>query len=82
MYGFSNTLLPFGSDIGKPLKIYYNTQKGFPMPRKLMNRTSRVPRHHVINRGVNRSTVFTDDEDYEMFLKIVCKACRVYKIVF
>ena len=49
------------------------------MPRK--PRIELAGYHHVINRGVNRSTVFTDDEDYEMFLKIVCKACRAYKVV-
>ena len=49
------------------------------MPRK--PRIDLAGYHHVINRGVNRSTVFTDDEDYEMFLKIVCKACRAYKVV-
>jgi len=37
--------------------------------------------HHVINRGVNRSNVFIEDEDYETFLKIVCKACRVYRVI-
>jgi len=30
--------------------------------------------HHIINRGVNRSDIFIDDSDYEMFLKMVCKA--------
>lgn len=37
--------------------------------------------HHVINRGVNRSEVFVDDGDYEVFLGIVCKACRAYGVV-
>ena len=37
--------------------------------------------HHVMNRGVNRSNVFVDDDDYELFLKIVCKACRDYQVV-
>ncbi|MEA3418193.1 MAG: transposase [Campylobacterota bacterium] len=37
--------------------------------------------HHIINRGVNRSTIFESDEDYEMFLKIVCKACRAYRVI-
>ena len=36
--------------------------------------------HHIINRGVNRSDIFKSDEDYEMFLKIVCKACRAYRV--
>ncbi len=43
---------------------------------KTKNRTSRlypqgIPRHHVINRGVNRSTVFTDDEDYENIQEMI-----------
>ena len=37
--------------------------------------------HHVMNRGVNRSNIFVDDDDYEVFLKIVCKACRDYQVV-
>jgi len=37
--------------------------------------------HHVMNRGVNRSTVFVDNDDYEVFLKIVCKACNDYQVV-
>ena len=37
--------------------------------------------HHIINRGVNRSDIFKSDEDYEMFLKIVCKACRAYRVI-
>ena len=49
------------------------------MPRK--PRIDLAGYHHVVNRGVNRSEVFMDDEDYEMFLKIVCKACRVYRVV-
>jgi REP element-mobilizing transposase RayT/DNA-binding CsgD family transcriptional regulator len=37
--------------------------------------------HHVINRGINRANIYEDDADYEMFLKIVCKACRSYRVV-
>ena len=37
--------------------------------------------HHVINRGVNRSNIFVDKSDYDTFLKIVCKACKSYKVV-
>ena len=48
---------------------------------------SRKPRidiagyHHVMNRGVNRSDIFIEDDDYNVFLKIVCKACRNYQVV-
>jgi REP element-mobilizing transposase RayT len=34
-----------------------------------------------MNRGVNRSDIFVDDSDYEVFLKIVCKACKDYMVV-
>jgi len=37
--------------------------------------------HHVINRGVNRSDIFVEDSDYEVFLGIVCKACKAYAVV-
>ena len=37
--------------------------------------------HHIINHGVNRSDIFIDDSDYEMFLEIVCKACRLYQVI-
>jgi REP element-mobilizing transposase RayT len=36
--------------------------------------------HHIINRGVNRVEIFSDDFDKEKFLQIVCKACRVYGV--
>ncbi len=49
------------------------------MPRK--PRIELAGYHHIINRGVNQSVVFVDGDDYEMFLKIVCKACRVYGVV-
>ena len=49
------------------------------MPRK--PRIDLAGYHHVINRGVNRSEVFLDEDDYEMFLKIVCKACRTYRVI-
>ena len=37
--------------------------------------------HHIVNRGVDRMDVFRGDEDKEAFLRIVCKACRVYGVV-
>ena len=37
--------------------------------------------HHIINRGVNRSDIFLQDEDYDIFLQIICKACRSYRVV-
>ena len=49
------------------------------MPRK--PRIDLAGYHHIVNRGVNRSDVFVDEDDYEVFLKIVCKACRDYRVV-
>ncbi|ADV47113.1 REP-associated tyrosine transposase [Nitratifractor salsuginis] len=49
------------------------------MPRK--PRIDLAGYHHVINRGVNRSDIFVDEDDYEAFLQILCKACRDYKVV-
>jgi len=49
------------------------------VPRKL--RIDLAGYHHVINRGVNGSVVFVDSKDYEQFLKIVCKACRKYRVI-
>ena len=49
------------------------------MPRK--PRIDLAGYHHVVNRGVNRSNVFIEDEDYERFLKIVCKACRIHRVI-
>ncbi len=37
--------------------------------------------HHIINRGVNRTNVFSSPEDKETFLKILCKACRIYEVI-
>lgn len=37
--------------------------------------------HHIINRGVNHSDIFLQDENYEIFLQIVCKACKNYRAV-
>jgi REP element-mobilizing transposase RayT len=36
--------------------------------------------HHVINRGVDRGTVYHSDEDKEKFLAILCKACNDYRV--
>ncbi len=37
--------------------------------------------HHIVNRGVNRQDIFSDEDDKEKFLQIVCKACRVYGVI-
>jgi len=37
--------------------------------------------HHVMNRGVNRSNIFVEESDYEMFFSVVCKASRLYQVL-
>lgn len=37
--------------------------------------------HHIVNRGVNRINIFSDTNDKDKFLQIVCKACRVYDVI-
>jgi len=37
--------------------------------------------NHIINRGVNRTNIFSSSEDKDLFLKILCKACRVYGVI-
>ena len=37
--------------------------------------------HHIVNRGVNRTNIFSINSDKDKFLQILCKACRVYDVV-
>ncbi len=37
--------------------------------------------HHIVNRGVNRTNIFSVSDDKEKFLQILCKACRVYGVI-
>jgi REP element-mobilizing transposase RayT len=37
--------------------------------------------HHIVNRGVNRTDVFLSPQDKEMFLAILCKACKLYDVI-
>ncbi|HHD72662.1 MAG TPA: hypothetical protein ENL02_01910 [Epsilonproteobacteria bacterium] len=36
--------------------------------------------HHVFNRGTGRSKIYKSSEDKEMFLEILCKACKTYQV--
>ncbi|MDA3946950.1 MAG: transposase [Helicobacteraceae bacterium] len=36
--------------------------------------------HHVVNRGVAQSDIYLCKDDKEVFLKILCKACQLYKV--
>ncbi len=37
--------------------------------------------HHIINRGVNRSIVFDNSADKEMFLQIINKAAVIHRVI-
>ena len=37
--------------------------------------------HHIVNRGVNRTNIFSDPDDKEKFMQILCKACRIYDVI-
>lgn len=37
--------------------------------------------HHVINRGVARSNIFTSSADKDKFLQILCKTCKLYDVI-
>jgi len=47
------------------------------MPRK--PRLNMAGFHYIVNRGIERSSVYRSDEDKNKFLQIVCKACRTYR---
>ena len=36
--------------------------------------------HHVVNRGVEKRTVFINEEDYKYFLDLICAGCLEYNI--
>ena len=36
--------------------------------------------YHIIDRGGARTNVFLSNQDKEYFLKILCKACKAYKV--
>ncbi|MCD6433386.1 MAG: transposase [Sulfurimonas sp.] len=37
--------------------------------------------HHIVNRGVSGTDIFLTPKDKEMFLAILCKACKLYDII-
>ena len=43
-------------------------------------RLNLVGLHHIVNYGVAGEDVYRCDEDKKMFLDILCKACKIYKI--
>ncbi|MEA2112012.1 MAG: transposase [Campylobacterota bacterium] len=34
--------------------------------------------HHIMNRGVEQRKIFLDEEDFEVFLKLLCDACLLH----
>lgn len=36
--------------------------------------------YHIVNRGVEKRAVFLDDEDFEMFLSLLCSGCQLYGV--
>ncbi len=37
--------------------------------------------HHIINRGVNKTNIFSSSDDKEKFMQILCKACHIYAVI-
>lgn len=48
------------------------------MPRR--PRIDMVGYYHIVNRGVERRTVYKEDEDFKIFLKMLCTACKLYGV--
>ncbi len=46
------------------------------MPRRV--RINEAGFHHIINRGVEKRTIFKNDSDKDKFLDIVCKISNLY----
>jgi len=36
--------------------------------------------YHIVNRGVDQRVIYKDNEDFVMFLKILCTACQLYRV--
>ncbi len=43
-------------------------------------RLNLVGLHHIVNYGVAKEDVYRCDDDKKMFLDILCKACKIYKV--
>ena len=48
------------------------------MPRR--PRIDMVGYYHIVNRGVEQRVIYKDNEDFEMFLEILCTACQLYSV--
>lgn len=43
-------------------------------------RLNLVGLHHIVNYGVAKEVVYRCDDDKKMFLDVLCKACKIYKV--
>lgn len=48
------------------------------MPRR--PRIDMVGCYHIVNRGVEQRIVYKDDEDFDMFLELLCNGCQLYGV--
>ena len=48
------------------------------MPRR--PRIDMVGHYHIVDRGVEQRVVFLDDDDFEMFLSLLCTGCQLYSV--
>ena len=55
----------------------------FSKEKKTMPRRPRIDMvgyYHVVNRGVEKRVVYHDNDDFKMFLEILCSACMLYNV--
>ncbi len=36
--------------------------------------------YHIVNRGVEQRVVYKDNEDFKMFMELLCTACQLYRV--
>ena len=36
--------------------------------------------YHIVNRGVEQRIIYNEDEDFEIFLEMLCVACKLYEV--
>ncbi|GJQ60066.1 MAG: hypothetical protein D8M57_17445 [Candidatus Scalindua sp. AMX11] len=36
--------------------------------------------YHVMNRGANRNRIFSNDDDYELFINVLKEACSLFNV--
>ena len=48
------------------------------MPRR--PRIDMVGYYHIVNRGVEQRVIYKDNEDFKMFLELLCSGCQLYRV--